>query len=234
MWTRTGPDRDTEVERKRQPHDDNVECCLIHGLVCPLLVHAELLVDRVHAPRIEEDQEQEDEDRSLLGKPEAQIGSAHFDAADQRAQQDAKPYDANAQITRQMVTRRIFAAQYALLSEFSAIWLSLQGQADRSLLVRSTGIAGEAVGPRRRIRSGGRKRTHDRVHGLRDLTDLSHGGDGGEGAAGGVVVDQRRGIGVVGLSRVRTVSALSSARRFISVPPHLSQTPSSAGCLKLS
>ena len=38
---RAGPNRDTEVERKRQPHNDNIECCLIHNLARPLLfVHA--------------------------------------------------------------------------------------------------------------------------------------------------------------------------------------------------
>jgi hypothetical protein len=56
----------------------------------PYFVHAELLVDRVHAPRVEEDQDKKDEDRSLLGKPEAQIGSAHFDTRDERAQKNAE------------------------------------------------------------------------------------------------------------------------------------------------
>ena len=36
------------------------------------------------------------------------------------------------------------------------------------------------------------------------------------------------------ISRTRTASALSSARRTNSVEPHLSQTPSFAGCLPVS
>ncbi len=45
----------------------------------------------VHAPRIEKDDRQKDEDRSLLREPKPQIGTANHDARKHRAQQNAKP-----------------------------------------------------------------------------------------------------------------------------------------------
>jgi hypothetical protein len=96
MWTRAGPDRDADVEREGRAHKQQVDGKLIHVLRSLILVDAVFAVELVHPPGVEEDQRQEDEDRALLGEPEAQIGAADFDARQQRAQQDAEPEETRA------------------------------------------------------------------------------------------------------------------------------------------
>ena len=56
-----------------------------------LLFHAVFTVERVHAPRVEEDQGQEDQDRTLLREPETKVSAAYFDTRQKRTQQDAEP-----------------------------------------------------------------------------------------------------------------------------------------------
>ncbi|MPL84631.1 hypothetical protein SDC9_30596 [bioreactor metagenome] len=87
---RTGPDRDPEVEGEGRAHHDQVEGKLIHCPRAPLLFHAVFAVQPVHPRHVGEDEHEEHEDRSLLGKPEPEIGATDTDAREHRAQQDAK------------------------------------------------------------------------------------------------------------------------------------------------
>ena len=49
------------------------------------------LIQLVHPPGVEKDQCQEDQDRALLGEPEAKIGAADGNARQRRAQDDPEP-----------------------------------------------------------------------------------------------------------------------------------------------
>ena len=80
---------------ERKPHrgradDEQVQGILIHCLFRPLLlVHAVFAVEFVHVAGVVEDQQDEDDDRSLLSEPEAQLVAADTDLVEQVEQENA-------------------------------------------------------------------------------------------------------------------------------------------------
>ena len=88
---RTGPDCDADVKCEARTHKQQVDRKLIHLFLAPLFfVYAVVTVEFVHAHCVVEDQNQEDDDRTLLCEPETKIGSADGDAGKHRAQQNAE------------------------------------------------------------------------------------------------------------------------------------------------
>src|SRR5690606_4656794 len=83
----TRPERNTNVEDERRPHEQHVDCKLAHYV---LLLETELLIEFVHLPAIEEDQRDEDVDGTLLSEEEAKIGAADHDSGQHGTQDDAK------------------------------------------------------------------------------------------------------------------------------------------------
>src|SRR5690606_3548480 len=61
-----------------------------HGPAPLLLVHAELAIEPVHVPGVVEDQDDEGQDRPLLGEPEPDVGAADADALEHRPEDDAE------------------------------------------------------------------------------------------------------------------------------------------------
>ena len=54
-------------------------------------MHVEFFIELVHPPGVMEDQRDESKNRTLLGEPEAEVGSANGDSGEHGAKQYRKP-----------------------------------------------------------------------------------------------------------------------------------------------
>ena len=73
-----GPDRNADVERKAEPNNDIREQFQTHAGAL-VFMHIKTPVDLMHAPRIKEDQCDENIDRPLLREPEAELEATDAD-----------------------------------------------------------------------------------------------------------------------------------------------------------
>src|SRR5690606_8639365 len=80
------PDSDRCVYGKGAQHKDQVNRKLTHELV----LQTKFSVEPVHSPCVENDQTKEGEDRALLCKPEAEVGTSDTDTHEHRSQNNAK------------------------------------------------------------------------------------------------------------------------------------------------
>jgi hypothetical protein len=74
---------------------------------------AELFIEFVHSPGVEENDPDKGNDRTLLGEPEAEIGTADRMPASMGRSRMAKPKDTKPRQSGIKVIRRTFAFQYA-------------------------------------------------------------------------------------------------------------------------